>query len=133
MIEKGKTYYAHLKQLVDYEFDDYGDPVNHVYAMVTIAASLQVEGNLGWAGIAWCSPRDQFCKRTGRRIAEGRMSNLKTQRAFQLPSGGLNELHPFDLIHAAVHRFNTYYFDNDKWPGAPSWALSLQLTPRKAA
>lgn len=50
----------------------------HIYGgRATIA--LQANGSLIEVGVAFCSPRDQFCKRFGRAIAEGRMQKERSR------------------------------------------------------
>lgn len=50
----------------------------------TIAYRISANGKLAFVGIAYCSPQDQFCRRTGRELAISRL-NERPCRVVKLP------------------------------------------------
>lgn len=50
----------------------------------TIAYSISKSGRLAFVGIAYCSPHDQFCRRTGRELAISRLDE-RPCRVVKLP------------------------------------------------
>lgn len=50
----------------------------------TIAYRISANGKLAFVGIAYCSPQDQFCRRTGRELAISRL-NERPCRTVRMP------------------------------------------------
>lgn len=50
----------------------------------TIAYSISKSGRLAFVGVAYCSPHDQFCRRTGRELAISRLDE-RPCRVVKLP------------------------------------------------
>jgi hypothetical protein len=50
---------------------------------LTVAVQMVGEDK-AQAGFAWCSPRDQFCRWLGRRIAQGRMAHQRSGVLFDV-------------------------------------------------
>lgn len=76
------TKYWHLRHYDDVicedEFGDkYVDQVVNGFGGITIAYTYVPDLQIGFYGAAICSKKDQFCKKTGRMIAEERLKGEK--------------------------------------------------------
>lgn len=62
-----------------------GVSIHHdVERRFTVAYSISKSGRMAFVGVAYCSPHDQFCRRTGRELAISRL-NERPCRVVKLP------------------------------------------------
>jgi len=93
----GKRHGANVEIVVDEQTDAsiYGRAVkapvpegvsihHDIERRFTIAYSISKSGRMAFVGIAYCSPHDQFCRRTGRELAISRL-NERPCRVVKLP------------------------------------------------
>ena len=73
-MKPGRIYYAHFRIGL---------------GMVTV--SCERVGDELHCGFAWCNPRDQWCRRLGRKIADGRRGHPACRAIISHPPGALSD------------------------------------------
>jgi len=102
-----------------------------------VSAYLEVEGAKGEASLAFCSPQDQFNRKIGRNIAEGRMRNRPNGEQFAPIIAGPKYYLEFDIpdgvsFKLAFRTALTHYLYSPP-VRLPGWTKNTPLIGRMGA